>query len=37
MRLQSSLACSKRAVGTVEQDFTVQEFPVHITEVILVA
>lgn len=37
MRLQNSLACSECAVRTVEQDFTLKDFPVHIAEVILVA
>lgn len=37
MRLQSSLACSERAVWTVEQNFTLKDFPVYIAEVILVA
>lgn len=37
VRLQSSLACSECAVWTVEQNFAVKDFPVHIAEMILVA
>lgn len=37
MGLQNSLACSERAVWTVEQNFTLKDFPVYIAEVILVA
>lgn len=37
MSLQNSLACRKRAVWTVDQNFTLKDFPMYIAEVILVA
>lgn len=37
VRLQSPLVCGERAVGTVEENFTLKKLSVYIAEVILVA